>query len=86
MTNIHNSVLYTGVTSDLMRRVFQHREGLGSAFASKYKTTKLVYFEVCQEAYGAIRREKQIKGGSRHDKIDLINNANPAWEDLYPQL
>jgi len=86
MTNARNIVLYTGVTNDLIRRVFQHREDICSGFATKYKTIKLVYYEVCQEAYGAIRREKQIKSGSRQDKIDLINNMNPKWEDLYPRL
>jgi putative endonuclease len=86
MTNARNTVLYTGVTNDLIRRAFQHREGLCPGFTKRYRTVKLVYYEICQEAYGAIRREKQIKGGSRYDKIDLINNMNPTWDDLYPRL
>ncbi len=86
MTNARDTVLYTGVTNDLKRRVFQHREDLCAGFTSKYKTVKLVYYEVWQDAYGAITREKQIKGGSRQNKIDLIYNMNPKWDDLYHQL
>jgi putative endonuclease len=65
MTNSLNTVLYTGVTNDLIRRAHQHRESLCPGFTKRYKTVKLVYYEVCQEAYGAISREKQIKSGSR---------------------
>ena len=68
MTNKFNSVLYTGVTNDLRRRVAEHKAGKGSKFTSKYKITKLVYYECGSDIYAAIDREKQIKGGSRQKK------------------
>ena len=86
MTNKYNTVLYTGVTNDLKRRVYEHKSGLGGAFTSKYNITKLVYYEACGDAYSAIAREKQIKGGSRQKKIDLINAMNSGWKDLYEEL
>ncbi len=86
MTNKHNTVLYTGVTGDLSKRVYEHKEKLTPGFASYYNVNKLVYYEVCEDAYNAITREKQIMGGSRQKKIDLINKINPKWEDLYHQL
>jgi putative endonuclease len=85
MTNKYNTVLYMGVTNDLKRRVYEHKSGLGGGFTSKYNITKLVY-EVCADAYSAIAREKQIKGGSRRKKIDLINAMNSGWKDLYEEL
>lgn len=86
MTNIHNTVLYTGVTNDLKRRVFQHKTGKGGAFTSRYKLTRLVYFEVTDDVNIAIWREKQIKAGSRQKKIDLIDSVNPEWIDLYDEI
>ncbi len=86
MTNKYNTVLYTGVTNDLKRRVYEHKSGLGGAFTSKYNITKLAYYEVCGDAYSAIAREKQIKGSSRQKKIDLINAMNSGWKDLYKEL
>ena len=86
MTNISNSVLYTGVTNDLYRRVVEHKAGKGGKFTSKYKITKLVYYECGEDVYAAIEREKQIKGGSRQKKIDLINDINPMWQDLFEEL
>jgi putative endonuclease len=86
MTNKYNTVLYTGVTSDLRKRVWQHKCGQGSEFASKYRTTKLVYFEVTTSIKAAICREKQIKGGSRQKKIDLVKSMNPDWRDLAESL
>ena len=74
--------LYTGVTGDLERRVFQHKQGQGSAFTSKYKIDQLVYFESCPNILDAISREKQIKGWLRKKKIALIESVNPTWEDL----
>jgi putative endonuclease len=85
MTNKHNTVLYTGVTNDLKRRVYEHKSGLGG-FTSKYNITKLVYYEACDNIYSAIAREKQIKGGSRQKKVDLINTMNSHWKDLYEEL
>ncbi len=86
VTNKYNTVLYTGVTGDLRRRVYEHREGLGSAFTGRYNIKKLVYYETTQDVLAAIAREKQIKGGSRKKKIDLINSMNPEWNDLYDEL
>ena len=82
MTNAHNTVLYTGVTNNLQRRVLDHRAGK-TAFTKKYNITKLVYFESGDDINIAIAREKQLKGGSRQNKVDLINSMNPEWKDLY---
>ena len=86
MTNAHNTVLYTGVTNNLLRRVQEHKQGVGSAFTRKYNVHKLVYYESGSDARSAIAREKQIKGGSRQKKIDLINSMNPEWRDLYDEI
>ncbi len=86
MTNKRNSVLYTGVTNDLRRRVYEHREKLVDGFTEKYNVTKLVYYEIFQDPENAIMREKQIKAGSRQKKIDLINQMNKEWWDLYEQM
>jgi len=86
MTNKSNSVLYTGVTNNLYRRVAEHKAGKGGAFTSKYRITKLVYFECGDDIDAAIDREKQIKGGSRQKKIDLVNDMNPEWKDLFDEL
>ena len=86
MTNAHNTVLYTGVTNDLARRVYEHKNRIGSIFVKKYNVHKLVYFEQGNDANAAIAREKQIKGGSRQKKLDLINKMNPAWKDLYEEI
>lgn len=86
MTNKMNTVLYTGVTNDLIRRVYEHKEKLTPSFTSKYNVTKLVYYEVCEDVIQAITREKQIKGGSRQKKVDLVNDFNPSWKDLYDEL
>lgn len=86
MANKSNTVLYTGVTNDLKRRVFEHRERLIKGFTNKYKITKLVYYEVAQDIESAILREKQIKGGSRQKKIDLILSMNKKWRDLAEEL
>ena len=86
MTNRVNTVLYTGVTSNLKHRVYEHRARIKSKFTARYNVNKLVYFEVFEDAYNAISREKQIKGGSRQKKIDLINTKNPGWLDLYDEV
>ena len=86
MTNAHNTVLYTGVTNNLARRVHEHKTGIGSEFAKKYNLHKLVYYEVGDNIHSAIAREKQIKGGSRQKKLDLINSLNPDWKDLYEEI
>jgi len=83
MTNKNNTVLYTGVTSDLKERVTQHKLKLHpQSFTAKYNICKLVYFEVFESIIEAIDREKQIKGGSRKKKIEMINKLNPEWKDL----
>ena len=86
MTNIHNTVLYTGITNNLQRRVLEHRTGKGSGFAKKYNVTKLVYFETGDDVSMAIFREKQIKAGPRKKKVELINRLNPEWKDLFDEL
>ena len=74
MTNKNNTVLYTGVTNDFKRRVYEHKEKLIGGFTRRYNVTKLVYYEIIRDSKTAISREKQIKAGSRQKKIDLINN------------
>ncbi|MCX5783902.1 MAG: GIY-YIG nuclease family protein [Elusimicrobia bacterium] len=86
MTNYDNKVLYTGVTSNLPKRVFEHKEKLVPSFTCKYNVNKLVYYEITDDINAAIAREKQIKGGSRRGKADLINKTNPQWKDLYESL
>jgi len=86
LTNHHNSVLYTGVTSDLKKRVYQHRQKLVKGFTSRYKCFKLVFYEISDDILAALEREKQIKAGSRQKKIDLIREMNPEWRDLYEEL
>ena len=86
LTNKNNGVLYTGVTSNLFKRVSQHKNKLMSGFTSKYNVTKLVYCEEFETMPEAITREKQIKGGSRQKKLDLINSKNPEWKDLYEEF
>ena len=83
MTNRHNTTLYTGVTSDLNGRVFDHKHGQGSKFVKRYNLHKLVYFEDYGEVLDAIDREKSIKGMLRSKKIALVESVNPGWEDLY---
>ncbi len=86
LTNKNHTVLYTGVTSNLKVRIYQHREGLFAGFTKKYNVTKLVYYEVFEDIIEAINREKRIKGGSRKRKLDLINSINPDWRDLYDEI
>ncbi|MCC5602547.1 GIY-YIG nuclease family protein [Nostoc favosum] len=86
MTNNYNSVLYTGVTNNLQRRVYEHKEKMIEGFTKKYNINKLVYYEIFEDAYTAISREKQIKAGSRRNKIDLVNSINQEWKDLYDAL
>jgi len=83
MTNEFNTVLYTGVTNDLYRRILEHRSGKGGAFTSRYHIVKLVYYEFGDDINAAIFREKQIKAGSRKKKTELIESINPNWDDLF---
>ena len=82
MTNQHNTVLYTGITSDLAGRVWQHKNGVIKGFTKRYNFNKLVYFETCEDVNDAIIREKQIKGWLRSRKIYLIETDNKNWEYL----
>ena len=86
LTNKTHRVLYTGVTSNLARRIHQHRQGTAKSFTKKYNVTKLVYVETFDDIRDAIAREKQIKAGSRQKKIDLITGENPEWRDLSEYL
>jgi putative endonuclease len=81
MTN-KSKTLYTGVTNDLIRRVYEHKHKLIPGFTQKYNITKLVYYEETSDVYSAIAREKQIKGWLREKKINLIESMNPNWVDL----
>ena len=81
-TNAHNTVLYTGVTNELQRRVLEHKS---SESTKKYNLTKLVYLESGDDINAAIAREKQIKAGSRKKKIELIASINPEWKDLFEE-
>ena len=86
MTNRHNTVLHTGVTNDLRRRVYEHKQAQGGGFTSRYNVNKLVYCEDTGDIRAVIAREKQIKGGSRKKKTDLVDCLKPKWRDLYDDL
>lgn len=87
LTNKNNTTLYTGVTSNLRKRVTEHRMKINPhSFSARYNLGKLVYFEVFNFIEQAISREKQIKGGSRKKKVELINSINPNWEDLFDTI
>ena len=86
MTNKGNAVVYTGVTGDLKRRVYEHKEKLVDGFTRKYNINRLVYYEVFEDIENAILREKQIKGGSIGKKNELIDTMNKEWRDLYRDL
>ena len=86
MTNPRKTVLYTGVTNNLSRRVHEYKEKLAPGFASRYNVTDLVYYEMAETAEAAIAREKQLKAGSRRRKIELIKSMNPTWQDLSVEL
>lgn len=82
LTNTNHSVLYIGVTNDLTRRMYEHKEKIIKGFTQKYNCTKLVHFEHTEEALSAIEREKQLKNWKREWKENLIIEKNPKWEDL----
>lgn len=86
ITNKPNGTLYTGVTSDLVTRIWQHKTKLVDGFSKRYNLNRLVYMELTESMVSAIEREKQIKAGSRAKKIKLIESINPEWKDLYPQI
>ena len=86
LTNTRNGTLYIGVTSNLRRRIWEHRNNLVEGFSSKYLTHTLVYYEMHEDMVNAITREKQIKRWKRNWKIRLIEELNPYWRDLYPEI
>ena len=87
MSSTSNYTIYTGVTNNLVRRVYEHRTGADpEGFTTKYAVKKLVYYESTHDVLSAIEREKQIKSWSRKKKNTLIAGINPAWRDLYPEL
>ena len=81
-----NGTLYAGVTSDLVKRVWQHKNNMADGFTQKYSVHDLVYNELAEEMSAAIAREKQIKGGPRAKKLALIDSINPDWRDLYEDI
>ena len=86
MTNKVNTVLYVGVTSNLVKRVYQHKNKLADGFTSKYNIDKLVYYEIFEDIKEAIKREKQLKNWHREWKMNLIKQSNPQFNDLYQSL
>jgi len=86
LANRKNGTLYTGVTSNLVQRVWQHRNDLVPGFTDRYGAHRLVWFELHEDMISAITREKQIKAGSRKRKLALIEKKNPAWRDLYDDI
>ncbi len=86
LTNKPNGTLYTGVTSNLPGRIWRHKNNVTKGFCSKYSLIKLVYFEIVEDMYSAISREKQIKAGSRKVKVELIESVNKEWKDLYVDI
>ena len=86
MTNEYNTTFYIGVTSDLIKRVYEHKNKLVEGFTKTYNLNKLVYFEQSDNITDSIEREKYLKGKKRSFKINLINSTNPKWNDLYQQI
>jgi putative endonuclease len=86
LTNKPNGILYTGVTSNLIKRIYEHKHSVTKGFTGKYNCNILVFFELCETMEYAISREKKIKAGSREKKLQLIENINPDWKDLYDNL
>ncbi len=86
LTTLKNTALYTGITNDLVRRVYEHKHNLVEGFTKRYMVHKLVYYDSVEDVISAIEREKQIKSWVRQKKIDLINKFNPDWHDLYEEI
>jgi len=86
LSNKYNNVLYVGITNDLIRRVYEHKNKLVEGFTEKYNVDKLVYYELFNDPINAITREKQLKGYSRKKKVELINSFNPEWKNWYESL
>ncbi|MDD5376601.1 MAG: GIY-YIG nuclease family protein [Candidatus Gracilibacteria bacterium] len=86
LSNKNRSVLYTGVTSNLPKRIYEHKHKITPGFTSRFNCSELMYYEVCDNPESAIMREKQIKAGSREKKVMLIDSMNPTWKDLYESI
>jgi len=86
LTNFTSTVLYTGVTSNLVRRVSEHKARLADGFTNKYRINRLVYYEIFEDIENALLREKKLKGSSRKRKIGLIISVNKEWRDLYKDI
>jgi putative endonuclease len=86
MANEPDGTLYVGVTSDLIRRAYEHRESLAEGFTKKYGLKRLVHFEIFDDIRDAIAREKQLKAGNRARKVEIIRSENPEWKDLYGEI
>ncbi len=86
LTNWNNKVLYTGITNDLERRIYEHQNKIVKGFTAKYNVTKLVYFEYTPDVISAIAREKQVKGWTRQKKNELVESINPEWKDLSGEI
>jgi len=86
LTSKRNSVLYIGVTSNLIKRIYEHKNNIIEGFSKKYRIHKLVYYEIINDIESAIRREKQLKKWNRKWKLELIEKNNPEWKDLYFEL
>ena len=86
MSNSQNGTLYIGVTNNLVRRVYEHKNKIFSGFTAKYDVNKLVYYEIYEDELTAINREKRLKKYNRNWKKDLIETVNPQWKDLYPEI
>ena len=86
ITNKYNNVLYTGVTTDLVKRIYEHKNKIVDSFSKKYNLDKLVYYEIIEDISSAIEREKFLKGKTRKYKLDLINKFNINWNDLYQDI
>lgn len=86
LTNKRNGTLYIGVTSNLIKRVYEHKNNIIEGFTKKYYIHKLIYYEITNDIESAIRREKQLKKWNRKWKLELIENNNPEWKDLYFEL
>jgi len=86
LANKLNTVLYTGITNNIKRRVYEHKNKLVEGFTKMYNVDRLVYYEVFDDPYNAISREKKIKGWIRKKKVELINSFNPTWKDLYDEI
>ena len=86
LANKNNTTIYTGITSNIIKRIWEHKNKFIKGFTRNYNINKLVYYEIYDDPINAIAREKKIKAGSRKNKIDLINSINPDWKDLYDSL